>query len=243
LARISNFDDFDPLAAEEGVRVRFVREVADLGTPDLLILPGTKSTIADLADLRERGLDRAIAALVRGGTPIIGACGGYQMLGETIADPHGAESDEPAIAGLGLLPLHTIFDRTKTTDRARGVVNADHGLLAGAAGLPATGYEIHMGRTTGALPPVLRLTERQGVAVDEPDGAISADGLILGTYMHGFFTSPPLRGAILRNLARRKGVAPRDWGNAAPAEDPLDRLAAQVREHLDIAQVYQLLGL
>ena len=242
LPQISNFDDFDPLANEPGVRVRFVGEAAQLGTPDLLILPGTKSTIADLAALRERGLDRAIVALARGGTPTIGICGGYQILGETIADPFGVESDEAATVGLGLLPLRTIFAREKTTDRASGVVSANHGLFAGARGLPATGYEIHMGQTVGPLPATLRLNERQGVAVDEPDGAISADGLIVGTYMHGFFDSSPLRATILTNLARRKGVAPRDWGRAT-ADDPFDRLAAHLREHLDMPRIYGLLGL
>ena len=243
LPHISNFDDFDPLTGEEGVRVRFVRERAELGTPDLLILPGTKSTIADLRELRARGLDAAIVALARGGTPTIGICGGYQMLGETIEDPHRVESDEAALAGLALLPLRTVFAREKTTDRAHGTVAADHGLLAGARGLPARGYEIHMGQTIGALPPALRLTERQGAATDEPDGALSADGLILGTYMHGFFDSAPLRGAILRNLARRKGIAPGDWGDAANAEDPFDRLAAHVRAHLDMAQIRTIIGL
>ena len=243
LPQISNFDDFDPLAAEEGVRVRFVRERAELGTPDLLILPGTKSTIADLHELRARGLDAAIVALARGGVPTIGICGGYQLLGETIEDPERVESDEAMTDGLGLLPLRTIFAREKTTDRARGTVAADHGLLAGARDLPASGYEIHMGRTTGALPPALRLTERQGATVDEPDGALSADGLILGTYLHGFFDSAPLRGAILRNLARRKGLAPRDWGNATDAADPFDRLAAHVRAHLDLAQIRAIIGL
>lgn len=243
LPHISNFDDFDPLAAEEGVRVRFVREVAALGSPDLLILPGTKSTIADLRELRARGLAGAIVALAQGGTPTIGICGGYQLLGEAIEDPHGVESDEPTSPGLALLPLRTRFAREKTTDRARGTVAADHGLLAGARGLPASGYEIHMGQTSGPLPPALRLAERQGAVVDEPDGALSADGLILGTYLHGFFDSAPLRGAILRNLARRKGLAPRDWGHATNADDPFDRLAAHVRANLDLTQLRAIIGL
>jgi adenosylcobyric acid synthase len=246
LPRISNFDDFDPLAAEEGVAVRFVREVGELGAPDLVILPGTKSTIADLAALREAGLDRAVVALAARGTPVLGICGGYQMLGETIADPFGVESAAGRVPGLGLLPLATVFGREKTTDRARAVV-ADAGpaggLLAGAAGATAAGYEIHMGRTTGPLPAPLRVTERRGAPVDEPDGALSADGRILGTYLHGLFDSPALRGALLRNLAARKGVAPRAWGAATPGEDPFDRLAAHVRASLDLAHLRRIIGL
>jgi len=244
LPQISNFDDFDPLAAEEDVRVRFVRDPARLGMPDLIIIPGTKSTIADITALRDSGLDRAIVALAHGGTPTIGICGGFQILGETIEDPFGVESDEAATVGLGLLPLRTVFARAKTTDRASGTVSADHGLLAGARGLPVTGYEIHMGQTVSALPAALRLIERQGIAVDEPDGAISANGLILGTYMHGFFDSAPLRSAILTNLAHRKGVTPRDWGRATAIEDdPFDRLAAHLREHLDLPRIYAEMGL
>jgi adenosylcobyric acid synthase len=243
LPRMSNFDDFDPLAAEPGVRVRFVRDAAALGAPDLLILPGTMTTIPDLLALRERGLDRAIVALARGGTPTLGICGGLQLLGEAITDPHRIESDVSTVAGLGLLPLRTTFAATKRTERARGTVDADWGLFAGAAGLDAVGYEIHLGETSGAVSPLLRLAERQGRAIDEPDGAIDDEGWIAGTYLHGFFDSPPLRGIILRNLAARKGIAPHpDWGRA-PRHDPFDRLAARVREHLDMAQLRAIIGL
>ncbi|MDP9373658.1 MAG: cobyric acid synthase [Chloroflexota bacterium] len=245
LPRISNFDDFDPLAAEDGVAVRFVRAADELGVPDLAIIPGTKSTIADLAALREAGLDRAIVALAGGGTPLVGICGGFQMLGEAIEDPHGVEADAGRVPGLGLLPLRTVFGREKTTERARGVVAAGGGLLAGAAGAPVTGYEIHMGRTVGDLPAPLRMVERRGMPVDEPDGAASADGLVLGTYLHGLFDSPALRGAILRNLAARKGVPPRAWGDEAAAlrEDPFDRLADHVRASLDMRRLYGIIGL
>ena len=188
------------------------------------------------------GLDRAIVALARSGTPTLGICGGYQLLGERISDPHGIESDVRDLPGLGLLPLRTVFAAHKRTERAQGEVVADHGLFAGAAGLSAVGYEIHLGATAGAGSPVLRLAERQGVPTDDPDGALSADGWLAGVYLHGFFDSPPLRGAILRNLAARKGLAPHpDWGRA-PRHDPFDRLAAHVRQHLDMAQLRSIIG-
>lgn len=242
LPRIANFDDFDPLAAEPGVRVRFVRDAAALGTPDLLILPGTKTTLPDLLALRERGLDRAIVALARGGTPTLGICGGYQLLGERIADPHGIESDVRELPGLGLLPLRTIFAPQKRTERAHGTIVAAHGLFAGASGLAAVGYEIHLGATDSNLPPVLRLAARQGVPVADPDGALSPDGWLAGVYLHGFFDSPPLRGAILRNLAARKGLAPHPAWGCAPRHDPFDRLADHVRQHLDLAQLRAIVG-
>lgn len=242
LPHIANFDDFDPLAAEEGVAVRFVRAAGALGQPDLIVLPGTKSTLADLAALRRVGLDAAIVARARAGTPVIGICGGYQMLGAMIADPEGVESDERCAPGLGLLPLQTAFSRDKRTVRARATVTAGAGLLAGVVGASVTGYEIHMGRTTGAALPALRVVERQGVTVNDSDGAISADGLILGTYLHGFFDAPAVRGAILRNLAARKGLAPRAWGTA-PRDDPFDRLAAHVRASLDWPRLRAIIGL
>lgn len=241
LPRISNFDDFDPLAAEEGVAVRFVESPADLGRPDLLIIPGTKSTIADLQAIRQNGLADAIVALARAGTPLLGICGGYQMLGETIEDEEGVESDERRVAGLGLLPVRTRFSRDKRTERARARVATGRGLLAGTAGRAVTGYEIHMGQTTGPVDPALEIVERQGQPAGDRDGAVSETGTIVGVYLHGFFDEPGPRGAVLRNLAARKGVAPRAWG-IPPDGDPFDRLADHVRAHLDLAALYRLLG-
>src|SRR4051794_30171826 len=140
LPRIANFDDFAPLQAEPGVRVRYVESGEALGQPDLAIIPGTKTTMADLAWLRESGLADALCRLAASGTPIVGICGGYQMLGRTILDPNGSESSVPSMLGLGLLPVDTVFEPVKRTVQVRGRVLTDSGPFAAAAGSEIVAY-------------------------------------------------------------------------------------------------------
>ena len=153
LPRISNFDDFDALALEEGVQVRFVDGTDRLGHPQAVILPGTKSTIADLLWLRRVGLARAICALAENGIPVVGICGGYQMLDRTISDPNRVESAEGQVEGLGLLPVDTIFEAVKATYQARARIETDRGFFAEIEGQEIEGYEIHMGHSRGARRP------------------------------------------------------------------------------------------
>ena len=165
LPRISNFDDFAPLEQEPGVRLRFVERPGDARGADLLVLPGTKSTVADLAWLRASGFADEVIARARRGEPVLGVCGGCQMLGTRLEDPHGVESEVRAADGLGLLPLVTRFEREKLTARCRGRA-ASAGFLAPADGAEIEGYEIHMGtveRTDGG-PPAFALHERNGAA-------------------------------------------------------------------------------
>ena len=143
--RIANFDDFDPFMGESRVRLRFITNLYDLGAPDLIILPGSKTTVADLEWMRESGIADAVITQRRTGTPVIGICGGYQMLGKRILDPEGVESPVPESQGLGLLPLTTTFAATKTTHQVRGRVTVANGLLSGCDSGVITGYEIHMG--------------------------------------------------------------------------------------------------
>ncbi|MXZ63224.1 MAG: cobyric acid synthase, partial [Chloroflexi bacterium] len=237
LPRIANFDDFDPLAREPGVRVRWVRHADDLGAPDLAVLPGTKSTVTDLAWLREQGLDRAVEDHAARGGAVLGICGGFQMLGERLVDEEGVEAARgTAVPGLGLLPVETRFVAKKTTRQASGAVRAAAGLWSGAAGLPVTGYEIHMGQHAGesGVAPLLTLDGR-------PDGAVSPDGRIAGTYLHGLLHNDGVRAALLHALGRH------DTGESAMAfaerrEAAFDRLAAVVREHLDLARVNAFVG-
>lgn len=247
LPRIANFDDFDPLRREPCARVRYVASPADLGAPDLIILPGSKTTVSDLAWLRRARLDAAIIARRRAGTPIIGICGGYQMLGNRILDPDGVESDAPETRGLDLLPVTTLFAPDKATHQIRAKVAAankekETGLLAGCAAADIVGYEIHMGRTSGAPAPAFRVTERSAAPAAAPDGAIDTDGLTLGTYIHGLFHNHALRRALLTQLAERKGVAlPR--GAIVDLDAEYDKLADLVRRSLDMRMIYEMAGL
>lgn len=245
LPRISNFDDFDPLRTEPDVALRFVDRSEELGAPDLLVLPGTKTTVADLGWMRERGLADRIVALARAGTPVLGICGGYQMLGERLLDPLGVEPGEPETPGLGLLPLRTAFEAEKQTVRVRGSVLADRGLFGGMRHAAVSGYEIHMGRTepVGLAEPLLLLEERGERPSGEVDGATSADGWIVGSYLHGLFDNDGLRAAVLANLAARKGRA----RSGAPARfdrgAEYDRLADVVRSSLDMPLLRRIVGL
>lgn len=232
LGRVSNFDELQPLAAEPGVSVRLVSEPSRLGRPDLVILPGSKTTVADLREMRRSGLAEALLAARRAGTAVLGICGGYQMLGVEIRDPQGVEGT--GARGLGLLPMMTTFEPTKVTARRRGRVLAHGGLLSVAGGLPVSGYEIHMGRVSGSADPALDL---EGV----PEGAISADGWTVGTSVHGLLTDREFRRALLQALAQRKGVRLPPAGPEPP--DPFDRLADCLEASLDLPALDRIVGL
>ena len=242
IPRIANFDDFEPLAREPGVGVRFVRDPAELADADLVVLPGSKSTIADLAWLRETGLADAIVGIARAGRPVLGVCGGYQMLGETLHDPLGTESAAGEVDGLGLLPVVTTFALVKTTVRVSARATTDAGLFAGAPGLELSAYEIHTGatETRGGHHP-FTVTRRHGVATDAADGAMNASGTVVGTYLHGLFANDGLRRSLLVALAARKGLAadPR-WGRPS-GTDRYDRLADVVGGALDLTLLARLL--
>ena len=242
LPRIANFDDFDPLRQEPRARLRYIASSDDIGSPDLIILPGSKTTVADLEWMRETGIAAAVTVRRRNGTPVIGICGGYQMLGERILDPDGVESTIAETQGLGLLPLTTTFAATKTTHQVRGKVAASKGLLSGCDGGIVTGYEIHMGQTYGEGNAPFRVTERSGSTTDSPDGAIDGEGLTLGTYMHGLFHNHSLRHSLLTNLARRKGIALPE-GAILDLDAEYDKLAALVRRSVDMGAVYGMVGM
>jgi adenosylcobyric acid synthase len=199
LPRISNFDDFDPLTVETGVRIRYVHSIDQLGKPDAIILPGTKSTVNDLKWLYERELDRAIIEHANAGGSVVGICGGYQMLGQLIRDPDNVESNEETVHGLGLLPIKTTFLHEKATFRVRARISASSGWISVLFGQNIEGYEIHMGHTIGE-PSWLEIYERNGDVSVQPDGAYSLDGNIWGCYIHGLFRNKNLRQVWLQSL-------------------------------------------
>jgi adenosylcobyric acid synthase len=234
LPRIANFDDFAPLAAETGVRLRYVSSRTALGTPHAVILPGTKSTIADLMWLREQGLEQAILALADHGTAVVGICGGYQMLGRSIYDPDHVEASVDQTHALGLLPIDTMFNDTKATHQIQAQLLGGPGWLNALAGDRISGYEIHMGQTASPQP-WLQITTRGGQATQFDDGAVRPDGKVWGCYIHGLFANAALRRAWLSDLG---------WRGADDALPPmidlqtaLDRLADHVEASLDMRQL------
>lgn len=240
LPRISNFDDFDALSLEEGVQVRFVDGPEQLGRPQAVILPGTKSTVADLLWLRRVGLAEAICGLAQNGVPVVGICGGYQMLGHTISDPSGVESAARQVQGLGLLPVETTFETAKATYQVRARIETERGFFAEVKGQEIEGYEIHMGRSQGGEP-AFRLLARGSQPVDALDGAVDARGQVFGTYLHGLFDNPNLRQAWLRSLGWEAAFS--GLSMAQVREREYDRLAQQVRESLDMERIYRIAGL
>jgi adenosylcobyric acid synthase len=243
LPHIANFDDFDPLERETKVRLRYVEAGDELGTPDLMILPGTKSTIADLAYLQSTGRDQEIIRQVSFGTPIIGICGGYQMLGIDIRDPEGVESARPLIAGLSLLPVTSRFLPVKSTHQVKGRTIIGRGIVAKAQNTAISGYEIHMGQTIAmsATQP-FAIEQRSGASCADRDGCLSEDANVLGTYVHGLFHNDDLRRAILGELAERKGKSFSPMTSSFSVEEQYDRLAAHVRENLNMDLIHRLLG-
>jgi adenosylcobyric acid synthase len=220
LSRMANFDDFDPLAAEPGVTLTFVAPGQALpGDADWIILPGSKATIADLAFLRAQGWDIDLAAHLRRGGRVLGICAGFQMLGKTVADPLGLEGPAGSVAkGLGYLDIETIMGADKTLAE---MVGFDH------AGHPVHGYEMHMGRTDGpdCARPFLVLANR-------PDGAMSADGRVMGGYLHGLFSSDRFRAGF---LGHDSGLA-----HDLLVDRVLDNLAAHLGRHVDLDRLLQL---
>ena len=247
LPHIANFDDFDPLARHPGVGLRYVDSPAQLGRPDLLIIPGTKTTMPDLAWMNERGLSQAVKELHGNGAAVVGICGGYQMLGTKISDPDHIESSLTELDGLGLLDLTTVFEGSKETHRIKGKVVAATGLLAGAFGMPVRGYEIHMGRTEGeGYSPPFRIEDRADKPVTgagDLEGALDSSGSVMGTYIHGLFHNGGLRDAMLRELARRKGVTLPDASSDLDMDQEFDKLADWVRSSVDMDLVYRISGL
>lgn len=230
LPHISNFTDIEPFLAEPDVCLHIVRTIEDLGSPAAVILPGSKNVATDLVWLNTSGLAAEIAALLQKNTPIIGICGGFQMLGRLIKDPHGLESERKCINGLGFLDLETVLAQNKTLTRKKGT----HRI----SGLSIRGYEIHHGQSLSSHAPLLHFSD--GTAC----GVSSDDGLIWGSYLHGIFDDDHFRRWFLDGLRVKQGLAP--FGRiCAPydLEPAFDRLADTVRAQLDMDHVYRLLGL
>ncbi len=240
LPHISNYDDFDPL--EEGCRVHYVAQPSQLGTPDLIILPGTKSTISDLSYLWRSGLAENIIQQARKGIPVVGICGGYQMLGKSLHDPDSVESAESSALGLGLLDVVTTFAPEKATTQVKARVVVDRGLLGGMKGQELMGYEIHMGQTMGdGDMSAFYIFETPQGRVDYFDGILNTQGTVLGTYLHGLFHNPDFRRTLLNSLRRHRGLPERQGETMIGKDLQYDRLAELVRSSLNMTAIYKIL--
>ena len=241
LPRLSNFTDFNPLERMEGVTVRYVRSPGELGRPDLILLPGTKSTMDDLKWMRQNGLEALVLKHAARGGAVVGICGGYQMLGRVLSDPDGVESGG-TMAGMGLLPTETIFLGEKTRTRVDGAFRGGAGLFTALNGVPFHGYEIHMGETAYLedAVPLSRLTCLD--RAEKLDGA--ARGNVWGSYVHGIFDSGAFAQALVNALLSAKGLTPDaaavDWETYQ--EEQYDKLAAGVRASLDMDRIYGILN-
>lgn len=240
LPHISNFTDFDIFDSVEAVSLRYVTHPAELGTPDWVILPGTKSTMADLRWMRQNGMEAKLLKLHEKGCLITGICGGFQMLGKTISDPHQAEGGG-SMRGIGLLAMDTVFSTQKQRRQIQGQVCQLPESLRTLSGAAAAGYEIHMGQSTsqGVDVPLLRLDN------GETDGLCTKDGQVFGTYLHGVFDAPEFLQPILQMLLQKNGnaeITAQPVDRAAYKETQYNRLAELLREHLDIPKIYDILN-
>jgi adenosylcobyric acid synthase len=247
LPHISNFTDFDPLTAEPSVRVRYVRLNEELGEPDAVIIPGSKNTIGDLMEMRKQGLTEQIIARAKKGTPIIGICGGYQMLGREIIDEEGVESSRRCTPGLNLLDIVTIFAPRKTISQTKAEVISDSPPFASVRGMAVAGYEIHMGqsRPGSEVQPIFLVRGESGSEDVAYDGAVSRNGLIWGTYLHGLFDNDCFKLAFINWLRARRGWSSLANTNPllAKLEVEYDKLADLVRRSLNMGSIYEIVGL
>ncbi|NQT94727.1 MAG: cobyric acid synthase [Lentisphaerae bacterium] len=244
LPRISNFTDFLPLEQMPGVGVRYLTHPGQLGQPDLIIIPGTKNTRGDLKYLKEQNWFEPLRTAPARGIPIIGICGGYQMLGETVEDPDGVEGQPGTESGLGLLPVTTVLKADKELAQVAG--RTTECMPFCPANTPFSGYEIHAGDTTSSKPgpSPLVIESRRTENVCEVSGAVSGDQQVLGCYIHGLFDAPGLRNALIAHLCERKGVTLSTDQHEAPADtNPFDRLADALEHHLELGPLLDSLNL
>ncbi len=243
LPRISNFTDFNPLELQDDVNLTYIREPHELNSPDLLILPGSKNTIEDLMHLRSRGWDKPLKQYVAGGGLLVGICGGFQMLGQKILDPLGVESAAPEVEGFNFLPLQTVMEAEKSTRQVEAFWRySDNGYFSSMGEEERlVGYEIHMGQTDyrSTEHPIYVSTTGQW------EGAVSKEGNVFGTYMHGIFDNFAWTNNLLNSLRRRRGLSERSSALPGTYQDykelEYDRLAEAVRESLDMEQVYNII--
>lgn len=233
---ISNFTDFDVFEHIDDVNLRYASSAADVGNPDMIILPGSKNTIADLEFIRESGISEKVYRLHEAGAVIAGICGGFQMLGISVEDPYSVEGETASCSGLGLVKMATLLENDKITKQVKGTIITENEIIGGISGSEISGYEIHMGRST--------------IHEDQPSLAMTDSGAggvlcgnIIGTYIHGIFDSIAFTSGILNSIRDRKGLPQKTYNidYAAARESEFRKLADIARKHIDMKKVYSIL--
>jgi adenosylcobyric acid synthase len=248
LPHVSNFTDFDVFETQDDVNLRYVMRGESIGDPDILIIPGSKNTIEDLIYLRNSGLEEQIVRLSRKNKFIVGICGGYQILGNKIHDPYHTESVVAETHGIGLLETNTIFELKKTTTQVKGKISDNlPERLKSLVGKEISGYEIHMGITnlSNDCGTLLKLTERLGNPISEPDGAFNGSGNVFGTYVHGIFDNIEFTREFLNIVRKEKGLDLIDskiQSFSQFKENEYNKLADVIRESLDIEKIYKIVN-
>ncbi len=233
---ISNFTDFDVFDHFDDLNLRYASSAEDIGEPDMLILPGSKNTIADLKFIRDGGIDSVIYDLNKKHVLITGICGGFQMMGSSIEDPHLVDGGVASCPGLGLVDMHTVMEQDKITKQVSGVISSENEFFAGIKGLRISGYEIHMGRSSLS-------EESEPLTVTENGNGGIISGNITGTYIHGIFDNMEFTGEILNSIRRRKGLPRKVYEDkySDAREQEFTKLASIIRKHIDIKKIYQIL--
>ncbi|MCC0638184.1 MULTISPECIES: cobyric acid synthase [unclassified Clostridioides] len=244
---MSNFTDFNIFETQEDVSLRYVDYGEAIGNPDILIIPGTKSTIDDLKYIRESGLESQIKNLHSQGKLIFGICGGYQMLGKKLKDPYHVESEIEEVDGIGLLDTETIFEEEKTTTQVEAtIIECTGEYMNNLKGKKVKGYEIHMGITnrSNKVSSLDLITKKLDKEVNYTEGSVNKEGNVIGTYLHGIFDEIDFTRAILNNIRKKKGL--KELESTVSSFDEFkdkeyDKLADFLREHLDIEQIYEIM--
>ena len=245
---MSNFTDFNIFETQEDVSLRYVDFGESFGDPDIVIIPGTKSTIDDLMFLRKNGLENQIKELHRRGKLIIGICGGYQMLGKVLKDPYHVENDLEEVEGIGLLDVETTFEMEKTTTQVKAILDENfHGYLENLSGKEVSGYEIHMGITKRNENSNNFVTVKQKLEqkVNYQVGSVNKECNVFGTYLHGIFDDIDFTRTILNNIRKMKNLEPIESNVKSFKEfknQQYDKLADYLREHLDMEKIYEIMS-
>ena len=244
---MSNFTDFNIFETQEDVSLRYVDFGESFGDPDIVIIPGTKSTIDDLMFLRKNGLENQIKELHRRGKLIIGICGGYKMLVKVLKDPYHVENDLEEVEGIGLLDVETTFEMEKTTTQVKAILDENfHGYLENLSGKEVSGYEIHMGITkrNENSNNFVTVTEKLGQKVNYQVGSVNKECNVFGTYLHGIFDDIDFTRTILNNIRKMKNLEPIESNVKSFKEfknQQYDKLADYLREHLDMEKIYEIM--